>query len=171
LVSKQYYPYFVSLSKIKILKIMQKNILFLFLTAALALSTYSCRKASQEVVTQTINANLDENGNYSFNIPTNLSDKPFEISTQASHYSLSQIATDATGNLAYIYTPSLNYTGTDQVIISTSDQNPNSPQLQFQPAPQPHQGNMAGGCANHNKKVVLTINLNIIGTSSPESAK
>jgi hypothetical protein len=118
---------------------------FLFaLTIMALLSATSCHKRDMhhDVTTQqTINVVMKQGDIYTFSIPaTTDKDDVYEISTQATNYGTSLIKTDANGNKTYQYTPAPNYTGTDQVILSSVEGSHNGN------TPPP---NNNGGCFGH----------------------
>jgi|GEM_PF-2509002 len=81
----------------------------------------SCEKEDKENI-QTINVTLLKNQSYVFDVPESKSGTAYSISTQASHYSVSQLDQPASGEqLVYTYTPAVDYTGTDYVMLSNGD--------------------------------------------------
>lgn len=84
----------------------------------------SCEKEENQV-TQTINVTLFKNQPYSYAVPENESDDPYRITDQASHYlrsDLTELCFAAGGPLTYEYTPALNYTGKDRVVIANVEE-------------------------------------------------
>lgn len=86
----------------------------------------------------TINVELKKNQSYTYSVPQNLSDDPYQITEQAKHASKSELST----TLIYTYTPALNYVGTDQVIIANVEEQHNGNQHGC--------GNGGGNNSNHN---------------------
>lgn len=83
------------------------------------LSLVSCQKETvNALVTQDVAATLKVNESYTFVLPTDDNDDPYSITSQASNYRVSQIGTDASGQTVYEYTPSLDFVGTDSVVVS-----------------------------------------------------
>ena len=74
--------------------------------------------ASPQITTTTINATVKSNGIYTLNL------EDFEnisIDKQASHFQISQTEPDnKTGSFIYKYQPVQDYTGSDEVVLSTS---------------------------------------------------
>jgi len=100
---------------------MKKITILLLLIAPLALTISSCRKEGK-TVTKTINVQLNANESYSNRIPPGDADDMMQITSQAQHYSVSNVSFDpASGNSMFQYTPALNYTGTDEVDITNAE--------------------------------------------------
>ena len=73
---------------------------------------------SPQISTTNINASVKSNGTYVLNL-----DKleNVTITKQASHFQISEAGLDnKTGFLAYKYQPALDYTGSDEVLLSSS---------------------------------------------------
>lgn len=102
-----------------------RKLLFLSLGVAFIL-TQSCNKSRLEkeetVVKQTIDATINLNETYTFTLPANTSDDPFEITTQASHFRISELGTNAEGAAIYQYTPEADYVGTDVVVVANVEE-------------------------------------------------
>ena len=102
---------------------MRKVFSFLALAATSLLLTQSCNKMSMRdkpvTTTQTVNASISENAGYSYTLPAASTGSVSQITTSALHSSASAITTDANGNNVYNYTPAVNYSGTDVVVITT----------------------------------------------------
>ncbi len=102
-----------------------RKILFTVLYASLMLML-SCKKNSSPTTgsstsTQTVEATIAKSATYSYSLPATTS--AYAITTQSSHASLSNIVTDANGNLAYNYTAGAEYVGIDTVVVSEIDSN------------------------------------------------
>lgn len=68
---------------------------------------------------QTINATVDMNKSYQFDLGSVGPRESAEISQQAQHYNFSETSdVNGKGHFVYNYMPALNYTGTDQVSIT-----------------------------------------------------
>lgn len=81
----------------------------------------SCKKETPEpkaAITQTVDVSLKANESYTLELPKNLRDDEYQITSQAAHYSISSVGVNAAGNRIYQYTPGTAYTGTDEVIVS-----------------------------------------------------
>lgn len=102
-----------------------RKLLFLSLGVAFML-TQSCNKPRLEkeetVVKQTIDATINSNEMYTFTLPANTSDDPFEITTQASHFRISELGVNADGAAIYQYTPETDYVGTDVVVVANVEE-------------------------------------------------
>lgn len=98
-----------------------RKLLFLFVGITLIL-TQSCQKfnLSKDILEKrSIAASIKANETYTFTLPVNAKDAAdVSITTQASHFKVSEIVTNANGNLVYQYTPEQDYTGTDAVVIT-----------------------------------------------------
>ena len=98
-----------------------KNKISILLSVIVLFAIQSCTKQNQNItVTQTVSAKISANETYTYTLPTNVSSHDFQISVSGNHSSVSAIQKDASGNLTYIYTPALNYTGADQIVLSTN---------------------------------------------------
>ena len=102
-----------------------KNSFFMFFLAGIALfALQSCQKAERvaALVEKTVNATLKVNESYTFTLPSNQSDDPYQITTQASHSSISELGKNTAGDMVYNYTPALDFAGTDMVVITTVEE-------------------------------------------------
>ena len=119
-----------------------KNKITFLLSVLVLFAFQSCTKMQNQniTVTQTVSAKISANETYTYTLPTNVSSYDFQISVSGNHSSVSAIQKDANGNLTYIYTPALNYTGADQVVLSTNIEVADSTE---------HHGNCSGG--NHER--------------------
>jgi hypothetical protein len=84
----------------------------------------SCEKKEDHEPVQNskvIHVDLKQNENYSYQIPAGDDADAMLISEQAQHALISKITPDAAHNTLFEYTPSLNYTGSDEVRIATMD--------------------------------------------------
>jgi hypothetical protein len=106
--------------------LMKKTALILLSSIVLLVSA-SCKKTEVDVqpVTTTVSALLKTSETYTYTLPQNVSDDAFQITAPAGHSSMSQLTTNATGNLVYQYTPAVDFTGTDNVVISTVEEEHN----------------------------------------------
>lgn len=105
---------------------MKKTIVILATASALLTGMVSCKKkempAPKPAITQTVNVSLNTNEDYTFSLPKNLRDDEYEITTQASHYSISEVGKNSSGERIYKYTPAADFTGTDVVIVSNDEE-------------------------------------------------
>lgn len=133
-------------------------ILLLSVSGLILVSAQSCRKKEEPkpAIQKTINAQLKPNEAYTFVLPENKRDDDYEIRTNASHAKISLLGKDASGNQIYQYTPVLDFTGTDQVIVS-NDEELREHHDHHGPPP-PHGGCGKGGEEDH---YIVTINFTI----------
>ncbi len=104
---------------------MKKSILLV--SVCLALSVVGCKKDalpsdSETKVTETVEITLPENSSYTYNVPANQSDDPYQITQDASHASASVLETKSSGESIYTYTPVRGFVGDDQVIIENVEE-------------------------------------------------
>ena len=141
---------------------MKKSFLVLALASSIMFVLQSCRKMDfkkdheEKIEYRTVDATINANDTYTFTMPENSSDDPFQITTQASHYKTSALESNAT---TYIYTPATDYKGSDKVVISAVEEQ--------------HNGHHSGGGAcngghhqDEETELVITINLTIKGVST-----
>ena len=84
------------------------------------LITASCEKEKKTtVISKTVNVSIDENKSYSYTIPhSGDGDDAMQIDMQAQHYAVSKV-TSVDDNTLFEYTPALNYSGNDEVHVTT----------------------------------------------------
>lgn len=99
---------------------MKKNINFLLVIAFSILVSVSCNK-EHEAVTKVIDVTLKLNETYNYQIqPTGDADDVMQITKQALHASSSTLDfKNNTSPSAFQYTPLKDYTGTDEIQVST----------------------------------------------------
>jgi hypothetical protein len=151
---------------------MKKITLLLAAASLVVIGTQSCKKEENHKppISQTLSIELKANESYSFTLPKNKRDDSYEITTQSNHYSISEVGEDASGNRIYKYTPSLNYVGTDQVVVANPKEDGQEhqgncngkPEHHLLPPPHKHQEVADGGEEDH---YIITINF-IIDNSS-----
>ncbi|MEO8151188.1 MAG: hypothetical protein ABI723_26385 [Bacteroidia bacterium] len=142
---------------------MKKNLLLFCLIAFAMFASPSCKKcdlpkkAEAKAEAQIVTIELKKNETCHYALPQNFSGRICEITKQAQHFSVSELATNQT----YTYTPAINYIGTDQVTISTvEEQNNNNNNCGSN-----HHGgnNNNGNCGSHDEtKSKQTIIINFI---------
>ena len=128
------------------------------------LSLLSCEKEKQDdyTIEHTFDKTLKVNESATFTLPANTSDDAFQITTEASHASVSMLGEDLDGNSIYSYTPEKDYTGTDLVIVSTIEDNYHGKH------PNPHHsgkskgGHNCNGGKNGEQQIIVIINLSIL---------
>ena len=103
---------------------MKKTILLLSATVIFSTTFQSCRKeeAPPAPVTTNINVSLKQNEAYTFTLPANKSKTPYKITSQASHFAISTVGKDASGNDIYQYTPEQNFMGNDVVTVADTEE-------------------------------------------------
>ena len=156
---------------------MKKTIVLLATASALFTSMVSCKKkempTEKEAITQTEIVTINANESYIFALPKNLRDDPYEITTQGSHYSISEVGVNSSGERIYKYTPAQGFTGTDVVVVSNDQEreehkkHPGGPHPLLPKAGGPPKGN----CENKDGKedhYIITFNINVKGTENPE---
>jgi hypothetical protein len=158
---------------------MKKITVILALMSTVLFLAPSCKKCDRDqqnqALTQTVTASINENTSYTFEVPASNNHNPFQIATQATNFKVSQIATTATGSVVYQYTPTLNYVGSDQVILS----NESGPVMGTPPPPPNGSNNMNGGCGHnpppqcnhgncpgHDDSMSITINITVKSTAA-----
>ncbi len=106
---------------------MKNSFFMLFLAGITLFALQSCQKAETvaALVEKTVNATLKVNESYTFTLPSNQSDEPYQITTQASHSSISELGKNTAGDMVYNYTPALDFVGTDRVVITTPEETEN----------------------------------------------
>lgn len=159
-------------------KKMKKTIVILAAASALITGTVSCKKkdiqAERDAITQTVDVSLNTDEAYLFTLPKNLRDDPYEITTQASHYSISELGVNSAGERIFKYTPAQGYVGTDQIIVSNDQEreehktHPGGPLPGGPNAPAPPKGNCQNkqGVEDH---YIITFNINIKGTENQQT--
>lgn len=102
------------------------NIVAMPALAVMVILSVSCSKervdkAPKQAVVLTVNETLKKNESFTYTVPDSYtdSDDHFEISTPASHAKLSSLNPLSINSAAYTYIPVTDYTGTDQVVISS----------------------------------------------------
>ena len=80
-----------------------------------------------------------------------------QISKQADHALASKMTPSSGGNAAFVYTPALNYVGTDEVIINNVEGSHGN-------GPQGGHGNCQGG-KHHDDTVIYDFKITINGTT------
>ena len=91
----------------------------LILAAALFMFSSCMKKELKDLhLTKTENIILKQGDSYVYVLPSNESDEPFTIKSDAAHAVVSSVYLDSqSGNYVYKYTPEAGYTGNDRVVI------------------------------------------------------
>lgn len=146
---------------------MKKTMLLLAVAGSMIAGMASCKKEKTPeapAITQTYDVSLKVGESYTFTLPKNLRNDPYEITTQAQHASISELDVSSSGDRIYKYTPEAGYSGTDQVIVSNDqerEQNCVHPQGPPPPPPGTQPGNCNGGKEDH---YIVTINFTMKGS-------
>ncbi len=155
---------------------MKKTIVLLAAASAMLTLGVSCKKkdlhVEKDAITQTENVSLSADESYLFTLPKNLRNDPYEITTQASHYSISEVGVNSSGERIYKYTPAQGFTGTDVVVVSNDQEReehkmrPDGPRPLFPKAggPQKKDCNEKEGEEDH---YIITINFTVTGPENP----
>ena len=161
---------------------MKKTIVMLATASALIAGMASCEKKDKEempkeAIKQTVNVNLKNSESYTFVLPKNLRNDPFEISTQAKHYSLSEVGLNSSSERIYQYKPTAGYVGNDVVIVSNDQEREEMEQHEHHERHHPH-GPMSGGhkkghCNKGGEEdhYIITINFNVTDRTNSDLAK
>ena len=133
----------------------------LFILCFVVLLITSCEKEENQV-TQTINVTLLKNQPYTYTVPENESDDPYQITDQASHYLISELTElcfASGGPLTYEYTPALNYVGKDRVVIANVEEEHGKG----------HHGKGKGGkCGEMETEKTIIINFTIVDSGTKQ---
>lgn len=144
---------------------MKKTLFRLALASALISGMVSCKKeeVNPETISETIDVSLKKNESYTFVLPESLQEK-CEINTQAQHFKTSELSVNDSGQKTIVYTPALEYQGTDQLIISNQMEKPECSHQHPHPPrpPKGHKGDCKKGMKKHHK---ITINFTIVDNS------
>jgi hypothetical protein len=144
---------------------MKKMFLMLATAGTMMAGLASCTKEDTPApaITQTENVSLRVGESYTFTLPKNLRDDPYEITTPAQHASVSELGVNSSGDRIYSYTPAAGYSGTDQVVVSNDqEREEHHPHPQGPPPGGPH----SGSCSNSGPEdhYIITINFVMKGS-------
>lgn len=149
---------------------MKKAIVMLVTASAMFVGMTSCKKERmpKEAIKETINVSLKMDENYTFTLPKNLRDDPFEITSHAKHSSISEVGVNASGERVYNYKPVSGYVGNDQVIVSNDQER--EEHKNHSVGPPPPSGPKKGGChkgkGEEEDHYIITINFVVNGTAT-----
>lgn len=135
---------------------MKKTILLLALAGSMIAGMASCKKEETPAptITQTIDVSLKVGESYTFSLPENQKNDPYEITTQAKHANISEVGLNSSGDQIYAYTPATAYSGSDQVIVSND---PKSKQGCAHPQGPPPAGTSQGSCTDSEEDHYIVI--------------
>jgi hypothetical protein len=112
----------------------------------------SCKKSEDSTIaatTQTtVAVELKANQSYTYNLPAVTGKQVYTITQTSLHNATATITADASGNMQLVYTPALNYVGSDVVALTTA------PTDSCQANRPPHHPHHQGG---HHPKLRLPI--------------
>lgn len=97
-----------------------KKLNVLFLALGLVFLLNSCSK-TEEYQNVALAQTIDQNQSFTFELP--ITDDPYKVTTEAKNASISLIGVSATGNPIYTYTPSIDFVGADQIVLTTYHNN------------------------------------------------
>lgn len=102
----------------------------------------SCKKSEDTATAApnqtTLSVELKANQSYTYTLPATKGKQSYRITQNSLHSSATTITADASGNMQLVYTPELNYTGSDAVALTTAP--PDSCQGNRPPHHPDHQG-------------------------------
>ncbi len=100
---------------------MKKSFKVFMMLSVVAIFLASCNKKTETLLTPSYTYHIKANETYTFTLPTNTDDE-FVITTNPTHALVNVLGLDSAGNKIYTYTPILDYTGTDHVVLSTVEE-------------------------------------------------
>lgn len=86
----------------------------------------SCKKSEDAISTAanttetTVSVALKANQSYTYTLPATAGNKPYRILKASSQNATTEIVADASGNMQLLYTPALNFIGTDAIALTTA---------------------------------------------------
>jgi hypothetical protein len=131
----------------------------------------SCKKKEEDhkpPIQQTVAAQLRANEAYTLTLPKNKRNDEYVVVTQPAHSSVSEVGVDVSGNRIYKYTPALDYTGSDQVVVANPrEEGPHQGKPKHHLFPHPHHhGDCDGGEEDH---YIITINFTVDNSAAVSS--
>lgn len=135
----------------------------LAIASFLVVGMTACEKGEEmeEAITQNVQVTLRMNEDYTFTLPENLRDDKYEITSPATHASVSVVGVDAQGNQIYQYTPEENYVGTDMVILSNDQEREEQVEHPSHPPKGHRPKNKPGNCGDKEDHYIVTIQFTI----------
>lgn len=97
-----------------------KKIILYFATGLTLLVSQACKKNNTDAasaVNETVAVNLSANQTYKYTLPASANTESYTVKTSGVNSATSAITSDANGS-TFMYTPSQNFSGADQVVIS-----------------------------------------------------
>jgi hypothetical protein len=83
----------------------------------------SCKKTEYNDIAAsetTVSVALKANQSYTYTLPATVGKQTYKITQSSSHSATAAITSDALGNMQLVYTPSLNYLGSDAIALTTA---------------------------------------------------
>lgn len=117
----------------------------------------ACKKSEETIavpVEATLAVELKANQSYTYTLPALTGTQTFHIVKSSAHNATTNIVVDATGNMQLVYTPAIDYTGSDEIALSTLPADSclgNKPPHHGMHPGGPH-GNCDGKNNNHSKR-------------------
>jgi len=154
---------------------MKKTILMLASASALMAGMASCKKQEipkepKEAITQTVDVKMKVDESYSFTLPKNLRDDPYEITIKAQHALISEVGINQAGDRIFSYTPTKGYTGSDQVVVSNDQEREEhmaqKGNHQGPPKGKPHHKGKCEGPKDEEDHYILTFNFVVDNTNT-----
>jgi hypothetical protein len=83
----------------------------------------SCKKSEDTAIADTkttVAVELKANQSYTYTLPATIGKQAYKITQSSSHSATAAITSDALGNMQLVYTPALNYVGSDAIALTTA---------------------------------------------------
>jgi hypothetical protein len=83
----------------------------------------SCKKTEDNDIAAsetTVAVALNANQCYTYTLPSTVGKQTYKITQSSSHGATAAITSDASGNMQLVYTPALNYIGSDAIALTTT---------------------------------------------------
>jgi hypothetical protein len=83
----------------------------------------SCKKTEDNDIAAsetTVSVALKANQSYTYILPKSKGKQTYKITQSSSHSATAAITSDASGNMQLVYTPALNYIGSDAIALTTA---------------------------------------------------
>jgi hypothetical protein len=83
----------------------------------------SCKKSEDTAIAATettVAVALKANQSYTYTLPATVGKQTYKITQSSLHNATTTITADASGNMQLVYTPALNYVGSDAIALTTT---------------------------------------------------
>lgn len=83
----------------------------------------SCKKSEDTPIAateSTVAVELKANQSYTYTLPATIGKQAYKITQSSLHNATTTITADASGNMQLVYTPALNYVGSDVIALTTA---------------------------------------------------